>query len=440
MSQKTQLILRNRFRFWAGLVVLSALLLAGCGDFSGNSTELDTDSDNSPYELNFLRGIQRPRDKAINETILMCDIDGDGVKECVEGTYQKFLGYDSEDNRIKPRWEIHLDDNHRLSDKSNKLGISIDLNGDGIEEIIFTSVAMDNSGWNYCVLDPARQEIILNAPLPIGEDRRRPAYWDGYYLADGFLEDADGLGNPGVVLTRTANYDGTLRGICVVEPLTGKVIWEYVGAAQPATARTIVTDLDGNGSQEIIFPTSAPGNWGDKIINGTRDITCYLIVLSNHGEELMKVVLGGERFVGRVVARDLDGDGIKELVTSTENGNNGHTNELVVWDWQTRKSDKRVRSSLGFQGMTVTDGPGEGQSYIFTGTDDGAFHRYLFDGTSLRRDRMVMHSSRHCQLIGSVDLLPDPGEEILIELVDVPSLFANGLEFIRWQNRAGHVQ
>jgi len=405
------------FPLLAGSMVLFVLWgLSGCGDLSRQSNELDLDAEKSPYEISCIRSIQRPVGQGVNETILMCDIDGDGIQECVEGTCQKFLGYDSEDARIKPRWEIHLDDDHRLSPASAQLGVSADLNGDGIEEIYFAAVSMDNSGWNYCVLDPAREEIVVNVPLPVGEDRRRPDYWDGQYAADGILLDADGQGNPGVVFTRIAKYDGTLRGVCVVEPVTGKIIWEYVGAAQPANDQTIVTDIDGDGSREIIFPTSAPGNWGDVRINGTRDIENYLIVLSNHGDVLMRVLLGGERFGAHLVVQDLDGDGIKELVTATENG---RTNELVVWDWKTKKSRKKIRSSANFQGLAVTEGPHAGSSHIFTGTDDGAFHRYLFDGESLKRERMIMHSSRHCRLVGAVDILPLPGLEIMVRLEDI---------------------
>ena len=412
LTRKMKLLLVGSF-------LLAALgTLSGCGQFSGQAEKLSLDADNAPYQVTLIRGTQKPADKPTNETILMCDIDGDGISECVEGTYQKFLGYDSEDSRIKPRWEIHLDDDHFLDDESSRLGTSADLNHDGIDEIYFTARAIDKSGWNFCVLDPAQEAIVLNAPLPLGDDRRRPDFWDGHYSAEGILLDADGQGNPGVVLIRRVKYDATLRGVCVVEPSTGAVMWEYICAAQPANTQAVVTDIDGDGSREIIVPTSAPGNWGDVEINGTLDIKCYLLVLSNQGEELMKVVLGGERFIGAVLVQDLDGDGIKELVTSTRNGNNSRTNELVVWDWPRKKTDKRLRSSFSFEGIVATDGPEAGTSYIFAGTNDGCFHRYLFDGQSLKRDHMVMQDVRESRLVGAVDILPSPGLEIVIQIVD----------------------
>ncbi len=407
------------FILLAGSVIWSVLWgFAGCGKLSGPSEELSLDADKAPYEVTLIRGINRPADKPHNETILMCDIDGDGVQECVEGTYQKILGYDSEDSSIKPRWEIHLDDDHYIDDESPRLGVSADLNADGIEEIFFVARAMDNSGWNFCVLDPAQKEIVLNAPLPMGEDRRRPDYWDGHYSVEGMLRDADGQGNPGVVLVRRVKYDATSRGVCVVEPSTGKVMWEYICAAQPAGNQAVVTDIDGDGTREIIFTTSAPGNWGDVMINGTLDIESYLIVLSNRGEELMRVVLGGERFISAVAVQDLEGDGIKELVTSTRNGNNSRTNEMVVWDWPTKSATARIRTSFNFEGVVICEGPQPKSSYIFAGTDDGSFHRYFYDGVSLRRDRMVIHEARKCRLVGAVDLLPSAGPEIVVQIVD----------------------
>lgn len=430
MNQFRRYLTIKMFLLLAGSLVWTVLLgVGGCGKLSSHSDELSLDADKAPYETTFIRGAHRPSDKPNNETTLMCDIDGDGLQELVEGTYQKFLGYDSEDARIKPRWEIHLDDDHYLDDESSRLGVSSDLNGDGIEEIYFTARAMDNSGWNFCVLDPAQQKIVLNAPLPLGEDRRRPDYWDGHYSADGILLDADGQGNPGVVLVRRVKYDATSRGVCVVEPATGKVIWEYICAAQPSNSQVVVTDIDGDGSREIIFPTSAPGNWGETRINGTLDIESYLIVLSNRGQELMRVVLGGERFNGDVLVQDLDGDGIKELVTSTRNGNNSRTNELVVWNWQSKSSDKRLRSSFSFEGIAATEGPQPGTSYIFAGTNDGCFHRYLYNGQSLKRDLMVMNDARDSRLVGVVDILPAPGPEIIVQIADISTTAILDLNF-----------
>ncbi len=399
------------------LVVFLLPGISGCGQSSAPSGELNLDAAQAPYQAEILRGgYQISPDKPITENFLMCDIDGDGVKECVEGLYQKIIGYDSQDSRIKPRWEIHLPDELALDDESTSLGGAADLNGDGTEEIFFTARAVDKSGWNYLVLDPVREEIILNVPLPIGEDRRRPAYWDGHYSTEGFLVDADGEGNPGVVLARIVKYDATYRGICVVEPFTGEIIWDYECGAQLAGEQTRVVDVDGDGKKEILFPTSSPNNWGGKKINGTSDQESYLIALSNRGEELMRVVLGDERFSANLQVADLDGDGIKELITATRNGNSGRTNELAIWDWQSGKIRRMVRTSCNYLGLAVTKGIHGNDSYIFAGTDDGSFHRYLYDGETLERDLVTLNNNRNCGLIGCIDILPPEGEEVIIQV------------------------
>jgi signal transduction histidine kinase len=418
MSQQPRLVFSTILLILAGTVAAFVLPgFSGCEQVAGQSDKLSLDADKAPYQIILTRGGYKiPDDKPDKMTVLMCDIDGDGVNEWVQGNHQKLLAHDSEDSRIKPRWELHLEDRFIFDDESTRLGLGVDLDGDGTEEVVFTVMAEDNSGWNYCVLDPITEKIIVNVPLPLGEDRRRPDYWDGHYSTEGFLLDADGKGNPGVVLLRIVKYDATLRGVCVVEPFTGKVIWEYECGAQPGSKQIAVVDVDGDGSREIIFTTSAPNNWGDVVINGTSDRESYLIALSNQGEVLMKEVIGGERFYGKLLVEDLDGDGIKELVTSTTNGNTGRTNELTVWDWSTKNIIRMARSSCNFMGMAITHGPRPGTSYIFTGTDDGTFHRYLYDGRTLERDHVVLNQTRGCNLLGAVDILPPEGKEIVVQV------------------------
>ncbi len=418
MSFCSRISLGSLMLLIAGLSVFFVMpAMSGCGDSGEPSSELNIDENKTPYLVKLTtcigpHAIDSPR----NETMIMCDIDGDGIRERVEGTYQKFLGTDSEDAKTKPRWEVHLDDECVLHDKESRLGICADFNDDGIEEIYFTTRSKDHRQWYFCVLDPAIPGIVLNVPLPLGEDRRRPDHWDGYYMAEGILQDADGQGNPGVVLVRRVAYDATKRGICVVNPLNGQVIWEYVGGAQPHAKPIVVTDMDGDGKREVIFSTSGPGNWGDTKINGTGDKEIYLIALSNLGEVLMQEVIGGERFQGQVVAHDLNGDGVKELVTATSNANNGRTNELAVWDWPTGRILKRVRSSDNFLGLVAMDGPQPGLSYIFTGSDDGTIQRYIYTGKTLKCDRQVLHASPMINLSGATDILPPPGPELIAEL------------------------
>lgn len=401
---------------FVALGLMAALCMGGSAVSDLKTSELDLRPEQAPYSVEQVMGLRNSPDGPSAEHILMCDIDGDGVRELVEGSYQKFVSSDSEDARIKPRWEIHLPENQILSNHFSYLGTSADLNGDRIEEIYFTTMDVDRMGWNFCVLDPASESLVLNTPLPLGEDRRPPKFWDGFYQADGVLQDADGQGNPGIVLMSWVKYDATGRGITVVDPRTGQIIWRYVCGAQPATQKVLVTDLDGDGRREIIFATSAPNNWGGRIINGTTDDRCYLIVLSNRGEELFKTVLGGERFVGQVLASDLDHDGIQEIITATKNGNNGRTNELSIWDWSSRKEISKARVSCGFDGLVVLPGSTSGVNYIFTGTDDGTFQRYVFDGQTLRRDIQVVSSQSGCNLLGAVDILPEPGAEIIAQV------------------------
>ncbi len=407
---------RSRLLFGAILmVILSAPFFVGCNPTHEHSSELNLDDNKTPYITSLSTSSQvLPVDDPRNQTTVMCDIDGDGIKEKVEGTYQKFIGMDSEDARTKPRWEVHLDEKYVLSRHTVVLGVCDDFNNDGIEEIYFTATTEDKSQWVFCVLDPAVPAVVLTVPLPLGEDRRRPDYWDGNYRAEGILQDADGHGNPGIVLVRRVGYDATKRGVCVVNPHNGEIIWEYISGAQVYGSRIVVTDMDGDGKQEILFGTSGPGNLGNTKLNGTGDSEIYLIALSNLGTVLIQEVIGGERFQGVVATFDLNGNGFQEIVTATSNGNNGRTNELAVWDWKTRSILKKVRTSKSYVGLAIIEGPTEDSAYIFAGSDDGTVLRYQYQAEALKCDRMVYQDSKIAWLSGAVDILPPPGQELVV--------------------------
>jgi len=420
MNLFSRLFVGNILLISAGLSVLFVVpIMSGCGDFTERTTELSLDPDKTPYLIN-LTGTCPIRDieTSQNQAMVMCDIDGDGIKERVEGNFQKILAVDSEDARSKPCWELHLQRNFVFNEKSTILGACDDLNGDGIEEIYFTIKSKDNSEWRFCSLDPAIPDIVLDVPLPLGEDRRPPEFWDGEYRAEGILLDADGNGNPGIVLVSRVGYDATRRGIYVVSPQNGEIIWEYECGAQIYGETIVITDMDADGKREIVFSTSSPNNLGGTKINGTGDNEIYLIALSNLGETLMQVVMSGERFQGRVTAYDFNDDGVKEMVTATSNGNNGRTNELAVWDWSTGAVLKRARLSASFLGLVVVEGADPGTSYIFTGSDDGFISRYVYSAEALKCDRKVFQDSKIAWLPGALDILPPEGSELVVGFGD----------------------
>jgi|GEM_PF-1584529 len=393
------------------------LLSSACFENSDHTFKLDLDPAGLKYQafLDYGGGGYEPNDTRA-QTFLMADLEGDGIPELVNGDHQKILGMDMGDGRRKPVFEFHLADDQCLDDEGPLTGFAKDFNGDGIDEIYMATRALDYSNWHFQVLDPAANAFTLDVLLPIGEDRRRPYYWDGSYVVTGALDDADGEGNPGVVLIRRVGYDASLRGVYVVSPFTGQVIWEYVCGAQPAGHSAFVKDLDGDGRKEIGFFSSSPDNLNGRMINGTTDNQAHLIVLSNHGEELMIRTMGSAFFNGNVRVHDLDDDGFLEIITTTYNGSIGRSNEIVVWDWKDKEVLTRTRSTAFFLGLAIVPGPRPATTWLVAGSDDGSINRFLYENGTLVRDKVALRDHPRCHISGEADILPEPGPEIIADL------------------------
>jgi len=380
--------------------------------------DLKLDPLKAKYQIELIKRDQVPAEGPQRNSFVLCCIDGDQKKELVTGHYTKLLGFDGEDGRIKPRWQMNIDPAFRLHQRTTVLGAVVDFNGDGIEEIYTTIVAHDRSAWRFLAIDPATESFTLNSPLPLGTDRRPDGIWDGFYMAMGIVEDADGQGRPGVVLLRNVEYDASLRGVVVVDPFTGKTIWEWGCGPNPDILSPVVVDLDGDGHNEIIIFGHSPDNLGGAKVNGTSDNEARVFVLSSQGQLLWQGRIGPAFTAGSLRTADLDGDGIQEIITYTRGVPVNHTNKLTVWGGLSGRMISQVRCEAGFLGVAFTEGPRPGTGWIFTGSTDGAIDRLVFDGSSLARDKRVLRNEPRCRVVGAMDILPEEGPEILIDIAN----------------------
>jgi signal transduction histidine kinase len=400
-------------------IPLICLLLVAAAPVSATDVrELKIDPASEKYQLELIRNARIQSGSKARLSAAMAGIDGDGLKELIEGHSSKMLGYEGEDGFIKPRWQMNFPPGYWLHQRNAMLCTSADYNGDGIEEIYTTLVSEDKQDWRFYGFDPATEEVIVNVPLPLGVDRRADGVWDGYYIPAGTVADADGQGRPGIVLLRNVAYDATLRGVCVRDPFTGEMIWEWECGPNPDIENPVVVDLDGDGNNEIILYGTAPDNLGGVKINGYSDDESRLFVLDSQGSLLWETYLGPIFNHGSLVAGDLDGDGLQEIIAFTRGAAVNETHKLTIREGLSGQLICQARGGPSFRETAITPGPRPGTGWIFAGTNDGAIDRFFFDGQTLARDLRVLRDEPHCRVVGAVDILPEPGLEVLVDIGD----------------------
>ncbi len=402
-----------------GLALLLLLLVCGAPlvAVAQDTADFDLDPTHAAYRVKPVKTLRLFRNQPEMTSYLMADLEGDGHEELLTGETSRLLGWDCEDGYIKPRFQINLEPGWRFHHHtSTSLGVASDLNEDRIAEVHLTIVALDRSAWRFQTIDLASQEVIVDVPLPLGTDRRADGIWDGSYMPIGMIDDADGQGTPGVVLLVNAQYDANPRGLVVLNAHTGARLWDWQCGPNPDSLHPVVTDLDGDGSVEILLFGHSPDNLGGDLINGTSDNHSYLFVISSTGEELWRQEMGGTFNTGSVQVADLDGDGHREIITSTRIGQTGQANKLIVWDYASRSRIVTQRQEAMYLGVAVLTGPKPGSSWLVCGSNDGFVTRYLFADGQLTRDRRRLAPYPNTSVVGAVDILPEPGLEVVVDV------------------------
>jgi len=406
------------------LLVISVLVTAiiagqGCRLVDNTVSEINLDATEAPYSVNSIYCYKNSLNK-YPLSLQMADLDGDGVSEYVHFGPDKLLGRDAERGTMNMYFEVEVPRGFSVQARFKSAGVAQDLMGqDGIDELYFTIGAHDHSAWRLMGLNPADKKFFLDVSLPLFESTRKEPWWDGRYCVAGYLDDADDQGNPGIVLVRQVGYDVFPRGILVVSPYDGETIWEYRCGGNVSDNSFVVTDLENDGTSEIIFHTTSPQNLGGRLVNGTSDDVSYLFVISNTGEELFRESMSEGFSTGTVATADLTGDGVQELIAISENTAVGSHNSIRIMDWKKEKVLAQKITPYSFRGLVILEGSEPGTNWLISGSNKATINRFLFDGQTIVCDRSAHYgvgNFKELMVLGSVDVLDHPGDEIIVDI------------------------
>jgi signal transduction histidine kinase len=255
---------------------------------------------------------------------------------------------------------------------------ALDLDGDGSEELVIEYVSNDTL---FLIGVAPRRGVVVRAAVAEGTGRGHQRYWDGkvHTIVPMGLPD----GREGLLVSVAAMYDAMPRELVLMTPGLESVVWRYDGGG--AMMRSLaVLDMDGDGLDEVAFGSSAPGNYPNA--SHLPDDRSYVGLLDDDGRELWVTPAGGDQSDIIVVAADLNGDGLPEVVGRISPNENAvpQTSLLSVWDPRSGALLAQIEIPERAGGLLVEDNDGTSRSVI-VGNSAGLITRWSLGGGGLKR-------------------------------------------------------
>ncbi len=380
-------------------------------------TEPSTDVDLSevvpaqlPYRLEPAMDHELGVDPAETFRFFLHDLDGDGQDEIVHWDPGRFVCSDFESETLATRWQYNLPPGYALHRERFDLGAAVDVDGDGLPEVLLAAGLEDGSDWRLFVLKPQATGVdtLRTWPLPVGPDRSQDGVWDGNYRIIGVSNDLLSADRPALILGCRVLYDAVGRCALAIDPATGEILWRFQCGPNVHPTGSTLADLDGDGEQEIVLGTGSPDNYEEDRRFDPSDDVVVLFALNLHGRLLWQRTLAG-KFHGLFVrAHDLDGIKGDELVVGTQNSQPGESDYLLVYSGEGRRLAAKPLPSGGCERLVVLETENPARTTIVVGLRDNGVHRYqyLADERAIRMAGRA-RAAEPLLLLDAVSLFPE---------------------------------
>ncbi len=242
---------------------------------------------------------------------------------------------------------------------------------------------------------------------------------DGWdgWFSDLQMMDINNDGNNDLILTVNSGFDLQPRGIFVYDMKDTCELWHYWIGGSPH--RLNLVDVDGDGEKEIITTTTAVANGSEA--NGFDDCKSYVYVFNKNGVLLWYREVGGVFSDALCWVGDIDGDDKIEIIITECEGtaDKDIPNRILILNAQDGTTEKYIQSGDKYMGMVICDINRDEKYEIITGNTDGIIRIYSSDLTCLFQKDF----GTRIKVLAARDLNNDGTDEIVARIPEERILF-----------------
>lgn len=300
-------------------------IICACQKQSRLPTAKDVDAKTLPYQLEIVTYSSFSSKESYFKIV---DFEGDGTSEIL--LIHKYADPNSGQMPFVTGLDVSLQKTAFQCNFNGSIQAEcLDVNDDEMQEIV---VFEQIESMIFMNILNHKGNHLKKFPVVTAEPRRNRPWTCGVTLA-GML-DANDDGHRDLVLCVDTGFAYQPRGIQVYDFLTTELIWSYPTGTRTMGAK--ISDLNGDGSSEILIQSDAPGNGWGEVINGTDDSHSYLMILNHKGEMLTCRNMGKEFSTVHPIAHDFNYNGTPEiLVLKKSHGQQPPEKSLIgFWDFK----------------------------------------------------------------------------------------------------------
>ncbi|MCK4513352.1 hypothetical protein KAW64_16505, partial [bacterium] len=240
---------------------------------------------------------------------VVVDLDGDGLDElvCPAEHRGEMLAFALRGSSFAPLEQCNFEGTAGLWQDTRFAGC-VDVDGDSWSEMVIGYV---RAGTLHIRAYGLERGIVADVAVASGLDRFRGDGWDGFL--SGVAQVDLGAGAVGVLASVMTDFDLYPRELVMFDASLRRVLWRH--PAGTWIHGVMARDLDGDGNDEIVFGSAAPGNGASA--GGTDDGHSYVGVLSADGREIWLETAGGSFTSTQVKVADMNRDDVDEVVSLT---------------------------------------------------------------------------------------------------------------------------